>query len=155
MNQVPHLTLTVCHPRPHRAALLRAAGGVLLLGLVGLLSGCSAATFDSVPTWAGGEPQDLPARPATPYAYPPVHDRPPQRSATLASEQDVARMQQELIQAHAKQTAEAQQLRTDSASVVADSQKLATARDDLARHQKPRKTRPKASANAADKPAQN
>ena len=155
MNQVPHLTVSISHPPPRRAAPLRAACGALLFGLAGFLAGCSSATFDSVPTWAGGEPQALPARPAAPYAYPPVHDRPPARSAKLASEQDVAKMQQQLIEARAKQAAEAQQLQTESASVVADSQKLAAARDAAARKKKPRKVRPKASANAADKPAQN
>jgi hypothetical protein len=155
MNQVPPLTLIACRQRPSRAAFLRAACGALLLSLAGVLAGCTSATFDSVPTWAGGEPQNLPVRPTTPDAYPPVHDRPPERSAKLASEQDVAKMQQQLVEAHAKQTAEAQKLHSESAGVVSDSQKLAAARDDAARKKKPRKARPKASANAADKPVQN
>lgn len=139
--------------------MVRAATGALLLGLAGflsgLLAGCSSATFDSVPVWAGGEPENLPARPTTPAAYPPVHDRPPARSAKLASEQDIAKMQQQLMQARTQQAAEAQKLQSDSAGVVADSQKLAAARDSTARHQKPRKKRPKTSAAAPETPAQN
>jgi hypothetical protein len=53
-----------------------------------ILAGCSTGTMgDSMPTAVGGLPENTPQRPATPAAYPAVHDMPPPRSHMLTDEE--------------------------------------------------------------------
>jgi hypothetical protein len=53
-----------------------------------ILAGCSTGTMgDNMPTAAGGLPENTPQRPATPAAYPAVHDMPPPRTNMLTDEE--------------------------------------------------------------------
>jgi hypothetical protein len=68
---------------------------VLAAGLA--LPGCAPGqVVDRVPESLGGLPANAPARPATPYQYPAVHDMPPARASQPMSEDELARTQQEL-----------------------------------------------------------
>ncbi len=60
---------------PVAAALLLAA----------TLCGCSSVV-DNIPTSVGGLPEGVPQRPATPPAYPAVHDMPPPRQDSALSD---------------------------------------------------------------------
>jgi len=82
-------------PRHWLAAIALVGGGILL-------GACSASTIaDHMPTAAGGLPEDAPKRPAIQAAYPPVHDRPPERPSILtAAEQK--RLEDELAAARAR-----------------------------------------------------
>jgi len=50
-----------------------------------------------------GLPANAPERPATPTAYPAVHDVPPQRPAPLLNESQRAQMESELVSARNRQ----------------------------------------------------
>jgi hypothetical protein len=76
----------------------RAPAIALALVLLTGLAGCSSIG-DHVPTWAGGLPEGVPDRPATPAAYPAVHDMPPSRSDTVLSEADRKKLKDDLIAA--------------------------------------------------------
>jgi hypothetical protein len=76
--------------------VLRGLAAALLLA--GCLGGCSSA-IDHIPTWAGGLPQDAPARPAVQPAYPAVHDMPPPRNDTVLNEAERKRLEDDLISA--------------------------------------------------------
>ena len=61
------------------------------------LGGCSAGPMiDRLPGEMGGLPAGAPARPATPYQYPAVHDMPPPRSTTPMSEEEQFKLEKEL-----------------------------------------------------------
>jgi hypothetical protein len=64
-----------------------------------MLGGCSSShtIIDNLPASVGGLPEGTPARPATPAAYPAVHDMPPPRNDTPLSEAERARLKAELI----------------------------------------------------------
>ena len=94
-------------PRLRLAALLAAFVAALAAG------GCSSSLVDSVPTWAGGESPDTPARPATPPQYPPVNDRPPARATKLISEEEEAKLEHQLTAARDNQAAQAKKLKKD------------------------------------------
>lgn len=85
-------------PGPARSALR--AGGVFLL-LV-LLAGCSS-TIEKLPAAVGGLPADAPDRPATPAAYPAVHDMPPARTNTVLTEDEQKKAAAELAAARDQQ----------------------------------------------------
>jgi len=70
---------------PVAAALLLAAS----------LCGCSSVV-DTIPTSLGGLPEGVPQRPATPAAYPSVHDMPPARQENALSEAESKRLREEL-----------------------------------------------------------
>ena len=70
------------------------------------LGGCSSsAVFDQVPASVGGEPADTPARPATPYQYPAVHDMPQQRALPTMSEEQEVKAEKDLATVRDKQKA--------------------------------------------------
>jgi hypothetical protein len=76
--------------------------GVASLILVGtmLLTGCSASMMgDHLPTAVGGLPEGAPPRPATPAAYPAVHDEPPARSEAVLTREEQKKIEEELIAA--------------------------------------------------------
>ena len=65
--------------------------------LAAALAGCSSASVvDSIPHSVGGLPDGVPARPATPTAYPAVHDLPPPRSDTALSDVESKRLREDL-----------------------------------------------------------
>jgi hypothetical protein len=73
------------------------------LALAVVLCGCSSgAIIDKLPGDMG-EPADAPARPATPYAYPAVHDIPPPRATPTMSEDQQIKLEKDLEAARDKQ----------------------------------------------------
>jgi hypothetical protein len=77
----------------------------LLLGL--MLGGCSTGPLADLPQSIGGLPAGAPARPATPAAFPAVHDMPPQRQETLLEPDEQLRVQRDLERARDAQEARA------------------------------------------------
>jgi hypothetical protein len=80
--------------------MMRALGRSLLaalsLGAFVALAGCSSGqVIDDLPANLG-LPADAPARPATPYQYPAVHDMPPPRTSAPMSAEDQLRLEKEL-----------------------------------------------------------
>jgi hypothetical protein len=73
------------------------------LGLAVALCGCSSGAFvDKLPSEMG-EPADAPARPATPYVYPAVHDMPPPREAAPMTEEQQVKLEKDLEAARDRQ----------------------------------------------------
>jgi hypothetical protein len=81
----------------YRASLLLAA-----LSLAALSACSSSQVIDELPS-AVGLPADTPARPATPYQYPAVHDMPPPRSTEPMSAEDQLKLEKELSAARDRQ----------------------------------------------------
>lgn len=52
---------------------------------------------DSLPTSMGGLPSGIPERPATPPAYPAIHDLPPQRPLPVLDDDAQKKMEKDLI----------------------------------------------------------
>jgi hypothetical protein len=78
----------------------RALTAALLLAGGVILAGCSAGTIaDHMPTAAGGLPEGMPQRPATPAAYPAVHDLPPKRDSTVLTDEEQKKLEDDLIAA--------------------------------------------------------
>jgi hypothetical protein len=66
------------------------------LGLASALAGCSVGpVIDQLPGDLG-LPAGGPVRPATPYAYPAVHDMPPPRATKTMSDEEQFRLENEL-----------------------------------------------------------
>jgi hypothetical protein len=75
------------------------AAGLLACAGVGL-GGCSGSLIaDHLPTAVGGLPEDAPARPAAPTAYPEVHNMPPARSAAPLSYDQQKQLEDDLVAA--------------------------------------------------------
>ena len=75
------------------------AAALLVAGAV-ILTGCSVGTIaDHMPTAAGGLPEGSPQRPATPAAYPAVHDLPPKRENTVLTDDEQKKLEDELVAA--------------------------------------------------------
>jgi hypothetical protein len=82
--------------KPWRWGKITVAGSALVAAA--MLTGCSSpAVIDSIPTALGGLPEGVPQRPATPPAYPAVHDTPPPRADATLSEAERIRLRQDLI----------------------------------------------------------
>ncbi len=95
-----------------------AALAVLTVALAG--GGCSTKTIDSIPNWAGGEPVGTPERPAAQAEYPPVNDRPPPRRTELVTEEEQAKIEQDLAAARAAQAVRAKQVQKDRDQMLAN-----------------------------------
>ncbi|MBI3702681.1 MAG: hypothetical protein HY244_02220 [Rhizobiales bacterium] len=77
------------------------------LGLAAALAGCApGAVIDKLPGEVG-LPAGAPARPATAYQYPAVHDMPPPRSATPLSEEEQVKLEKDLAATRDRQAREA------------------------------------------------
>jgi hypothetical protein len=79
---------------------------VVLAGLASV-GGC-ASISEKLSSQAGGLPgvglpANAPERPATPLAYPAVHDMPPQRGATLLNEVEQQKVEDDLVAARERQ----------------------------------------------------
>ena|SRR4249919_441380 len=73
------------------------------LALVAGLGGCSAGSvIDKLPADMG-LPAGAPARPATPYEYPAVHDMPPARATIPMTEDEQAKLEKELANVRDRQ----------------------------------------------------
>ena len=82
---------------------------LLALALAGGLGAC-ASTVADLPQEVGGLPAGTPERPATPSAYPAVHDMPPPRPNTVLTAEERKKAEAELAalrDRQAKQAAEA------------------------------------------------
>ena len=78
-----------------RGSLVRAA--LMVLGAAVALAGCSPGPMmERLPQGMGGLPPGAPARPATPYQYPAVHDMPPPRATRPLTEEEQIRAEKEL-----------------------------------------------------------
>lgn len=78
--------------------MVRVCKGTVLaaLGLGAGLLGCTPGPMiDRLPD-SVGLPQGAPARPATPYHYPAVHDMPPPRATKPMSEEEQVKLEKEL-----------------------------------------------------------
>jgi hypothetical protein len=77
--------------------MMRALGRLLLAALsLAILAGCSSGqVINNLPA-SVALPADAPARPATSYAYPAVHDMPPPRATEPMSVEDQLRLEKEL-----------------------------------------------------------
>lgn len=100
--------------------LLKWVAALALFTAVLAGSGCSTKTIDSIPDWAGGEPVGTPERPAAQAEYPPVNDRPPPRPTELITEEEQAKIEQDLAIAHAAQAARAKQVQKDRDQMLAN-----------------------------------
>ncbi len=69
--------------------------------LAAALSGCSSVV-DNIPNSMGGLPEGTPQRPATPTAFPSVHEMPPPRQDSALSEAESKRLREELKNTRAK-----------------------------------------------------
>jgi hypothetical protein len=71
-----------------------------VIGLAALaLGGCSSASqvFEKMPQSVGGLSADAPKAPATPYAYPAVHDMPAARQVKPLSDDEQLKLERELL----------------------------------------------------------
>jgi len=66
-----------------------------------MLAACSTGGTigDHTPTGLGGLPEGAPQRPATPAAYPAVHDMPPPRTETMLSDAEQKKLEDDLVAA--------------------------------------------------------
>ena len=81
----------------------RVAQVAAALLLAATLAGCSSV-IDNIPSSMGGLPEGTPQRPATPTAFPSVHDMPPARPDHALSEAESKRLREELKNARNKVT---------------------------------------------------
>ena len=77
-----------------------------------MLTACSSV-MSQLPTQLGGEPAGVPERPASPDAYPAVHDMPPARPNTVLTDAEQKKAQAELAAARADQAKRAEQAAKD------------------------------------------
>lgn len=83
-----------------------AACMVLPFGMI--LSGCTSSSIgDSLPTAVGGLPEAAPKRPATPAAYPAVHEMPPPRASAVLTEEEQQKLENDLAAARQRAAAAA------------------------------------------------
>jgi hypothetical protein len=86
-------------------------------------AGCSSSHIDSVPNWAGGEPQGAPARLATEMDYLPVNERPPPRDTKVVTVEEQTKIEKELAAARDVQAKQAAQVKKDRAGMLANKPK--------------------------------
>lgn len=73
----------------------------LVVAGAAMMAGCASPSTvgDHIPSAVGGLPEAAPARPATPTAYPAVHDMPPERANTTLTDNEQKKLEDELIAA--------------------------------------------------------
>src|SRR5262245_20346108 len=77
--------------------------GIAALALVGGLAGCSVGPVLAKLPADLGLPAGAPARPATPYEYPAVHDMPPARKTVPMTEEEQVKLEKELANVRDRQ----------------------------------------------------
>jgi len=83
-----------------QARVRRLCAAAVLIAGAAALSGCAGGFIaDHLPTAAGGLPEGAPQRPATPAAYPAVHDLPPARTDTMLTAEEQRKLEDELVKA--------------------------------------------------------
>ncbi len=105
---------------------------------------CSSSVIDSIPSWAGGEPAGTPERPAAVADYPAVHDRPSPRATELITEQEQAKIEQELAAARAAQTQRAQEVQKNRDDMLANFPSSSASNDGSSAQQKTKPRNPPA-----------
>jgi hypothetical protein len=95
--------------RAFSRSVLTVFGATAALGLT--LAGCTAGPLsdrvsDKMPESLGGLPAGAPARPATPYQYPAVHDMPAPRAAPTLTEEERSKLEKELQTVRDRQLAQ-------------------------------------------------
>jgi hypothetical protein len=86
--------------RSRRNLPRRALAAALCVCAAAILAGCSTGTMgDSMPTAVGGLPENTPQRPATPAAYPAVHDMPPPRTSSVLTDEEQKKLEDDLVAA--------------------------------------------------------
>jgi hypothetical protein len=120
---------------------------LLAAALLGLsVPGCLAQSiFGRMPESMGGLPADAPAAPKTPYAYPAVHDMPPDRKDKTLSEDQQSDLLNQLEHARDRQMRRAGE---DPDGADAPPKKPAVTKKKPSEAKKP----PKAAAQAGVKP---
>jgi len=85
--------------RGQGAGKMRKAYVIGLAAVALALGGCSSASqvFEKMPQSVGGLSPDAPKAPATPYAYPAVHDMPAAREVKPLSDDEQLRLEKELL----------------------------------------------------------
>lgn len=87
---------------------IRSLGVLLACGFAAALAACSTSSVntivDNMPS-AVGLPADTPERPATPPAYPAVHDMPPPRANATLSAEEQEKLEHDLVAVRARQDA--------------------------------------------------
>ena len=86
----------------------------------------SSVVTDSLPTWAGGEPVNAPARPATQPAYPAVNAPVPPRAMPALTAEEQKKAVDELVEARNRAVAKAKAANRDED--IASDEGLALAR---------------------------
>jgi len=89
-------------------------------------AGCSTTAVDSIPTWAGGKPENAPPRLATEMEYLPVNERPPARDSKIVTVEEQAKIEKELTAARDMQAKQAAQVKKDRAGMLANQPKPTT-----------------------------
>jgi len=92
--------------RPGSKGAQHAVLAALLVTGLPFLVACSSTSHlgDTLPTSMGGLPEATPARPATPGAYPAVHDMPPPRSTAILTEEEQKKLEDDLAAARNRAT---------------------------------------------------
>ena len=75
------------------------AAAMLIVGAAALAGCVGGFVADHMPTAVGGLPEGAPQRPATPAAYPAVHDLPPARTDTMLTGEQQKKLEEDLINA--------------------------------------------------------
>ena len=103
----------------------RVVAACIVLPLWMILAGCTSSSIgDSLPTAVGGLPEGAPKRPATPAAYPAVHEMPPPRANSVLTEEEQQKLENDLAAARQRAAAAAGKPKTAGA---ADKAKAGTA----------------------------
>ena len=89
------------------AAAAKAGRIALPVFLLTVALGACASTFSSLPTQLGGMPTDAPQQPATPAAYPAVHDMPPPRPDVVMTQEERKKTEADLMALRERQEREA------------------------------------------------
>jgi len=95
--------------------VLRLSGALLAFSASLVVAGCGSSVSTGVPTWAGGLPQDAPARAAAPPVFPDVYDVPPPRATRPMTAEEQAKLQAELTALRRRVNAQADALERQQA----------------------------------------
>ena len=112
---------------------------MLALGAAAVLAGCSPGPLiDRIPEGAGGLPAGTPARSATSYQYPAVHDMPPARANPPMSEEEHVKLERDLAKLRDQQARET----TEDPDKKPDGSKKPAARSAAAKNEPKKKKAP-------------
>ena len=97
-RNLPRRTLMLRRVMARRGMACRGLTTALLVAGSVILAACTVGSLgDHLPSAAGGLPENAPARPATPAAYPAVHDMPPPRDEKVLTVEEQRKVEDELV----------------------------------------------------------